>query len=285
MTYKKGFFRPFPRDKLKGFYRIRIVDCGRVTEFVATSRLEYVNPIKKLDSERYEVLATGEIKKFSKCSVTRAENVGHVVRTVNNLRRLINSNELTAVSFWVTLTYAKNMTDTKQLYCDFDYFRRKFYKWASANGYSKPEYICCVEPQGRGAWHIHGLFMWYDSNAPKFISNKTLAEMWGHGFVNIQRPSKVRNLGAYISTYLTCTRGKKNKRLFMYPAGINIYRCSRGVVKPVDEVEIWQDFQFGDESDNCMYSEVRTYLDENLNEVNTVYKWTCLQDNKNVLFV
>ena len=50
---------------------------------------------------------------------------------------------------FVTLTYAKNMTDTKRLYTDMNKFiKRLKYKYKES---SDIDYLAVVEPQGRGA--------------------------------------------------------------------------------------------------------------------------------------
>lgn len=269
---------------LCGTYRLTRIRCGRVTENIITTRTHYENPTVKLSREYYVIKNSGELKNYStKISVSRAENLGHVVRSVNRLRQLINANEVIGSTFWVTLTYAENMTDTERLYNDFKKFWQRFKRWCVNRGYNQPEYICCVEPQKRGAWHIHALFIWYDNTCPRFISNKELYNLWDNGFVNIQRPTKLKNLGAYVSTYLTCTKGKKNERLFMYPAGIQIYRYSRGVRKPEKTIDIVQNFEFS--VDNCgslAYSDVRFFYDDDGNIVNTVYRWQTIDSTIDV---
>ena len=40
------------------------------------------------------------------------------------------------------------------------------------------EYICMMEPQGRGAWHCHLLYIFDLVKAP-YIANKTLSDLWG----------------------------------------------------------------------------------------------------------
>ena len=87
---------------------------------------------------------------------TRADNQKGVRQTLARIRALINCNVVNP-SFcrWLTFTYAENMTDTKRLYKDWDTFRKRFGRWCAQNGIDKPEYIAVVEPQGRGAWHLH----------------------------------------------------------------------------------------------------------------------------------
>ena len=122
-----------------------------------------------------------------------------------------------------------------------------------------------MEPQGRGAWHAHLLYIWQDQKAP-YISNQDFRELWGHGFVRIKKLDNVDNVGAYLTAYLGDMEidemdiskavgkqckvvevededGKKVKkaivkgaRLDLYPANFNMLRCSRGVKRPVAEM-------------------------------------------------
>lgn len=52
-----------------------------------------------------------------------------------------------------------------------------------------------MEPQGRGAWHCHLLYIFDLVKAP-YIANKTLSDLWGHGFVKISKLDNVDNVGA-----------------------------------------------------------------------------------------
>ena len=122
-----------------------------------------------------------------------------------------------------------------------------------------------MEPQGRGAWHAHLLYIWQDMKAP-FIPNEDFRELWGHGFVRIKKLDNVDNVGAYLTAYLgdmeitdldvsqavgkNCKiveteddNGNKVKkaivkgaRLDLYPSNFNMIRTSRGVKRPTEEM-------------------------------------------------
>ena len=164
---------------------------------------------------------------------------------------------------WITFTYAENMTDTKQLYKDFDKFWKRFKYYSEKNNLPIPEYISVAEPQGRGAWHLHIIFI-YPCKAPFIDNNKVLYPMWSHGYTKVKAVHGVDNLGAYFSAYLadipldeyerdaddsatyeiksavvveddghdTEKKFVKGARLKFYPAGMNIYRTSRGIKQP-----------------------------------------------------
>ena len=134
-----------------------------------------------------------------------------------------------------------------------------------------------MEPQGRGAWHAH-LVMIFDERAP-YIDNKDMADIWGHGFTTTKKLEDVDNVGAYLTAYLgdmemsdyqnlseeekkqmqifgikeievegsEGARVKKSiikgGRLHMYPPKFNLYRCSRGIKKPIVTYESEEEAQ------------------------------------------
>ena len=245
---------------------VKVTEMGNVIEVQYMSRRNCKQTIQMLQGgEQFVICATGEIKDVEHHN-TRKDNKKGLYKTFANARAVINAN-VTDVSKvrWCTLTYAENMTDPKRLYEDFRNFNWRFQYYCKTHGYSKPEYIVMMEPQGRGAWHAHLLYIWQDQKAP-YISNQDFRELWGHGFVRIKKLDNVDNVGAYLTAYLGDMEidemdvskavgkqckvvevededGKKVKkaivkgaRLDLYPANFNMLRCSRGVKRPVAEM-------------------------------------------------
>lgn len=243
----------------------KVTSTGNITEIMEMSVLNRKQTVQRIDKDTAVVLSTGEMIEL-KHTENRAENSKGIRNSMKNLRDLLNTNvEDVAKCRWVTLTYAENMTDPKRLYEDVKNYHKRWKYWHSKKGIPNPEYIMAVEPQARGAWHCHVVYI-YPSVAP-FIPNETLAELWGHGFVTIKKLDEVDNVGAYLTAYLCdipveeaeesgmdyrnfeikeCEyiddegRNQKKKfvkgaRIYMYPSGMNFYRCSRGVKRP--EVE------------------------------------------------
>ena len=165
------------------------------------------------------------------------------------------------------------MTDSTRLYKDFDKFNKRM-KYALSKDGHKYEYIVCMEPQGRGAWHAH-LVMIFEGQAP-YIDNKFMAETWGHGFTVTKKLEDVDNVGAYLTAYLgdmdmsefknlsddeqnsmrvfgikeVDVKGSSEKksilkgaRLHMYPPKFNLYRASRGIKKPLVTYEFEREAQ------------------------------------------
>ena len=245
---------------------VKVTEMDNVIEVQYMSRRNCKQTIQMLQGgEQFVICATGEVKDVEH-HATRKDNKKGLYKTFANARAVINAN-VTDVSKvrWCTLTYAENMTDTKRLYEDFRDFNKRFQYYCKTHGYSKPEYIVMMEPQGRGAWHAHLLYIWQDQKAP-YISNQDFREMWSHGFVRIKKLDNVDNVGAYLTAYLGDMEidemdvskavgkqckvvevededGKKVKkaivkgaRLDLYPANFNMLRCSRGVKRPVAEM-------------------------------------------------
>lgn len=125
------------------------------------------------------------------------------------------------------------------------------------------EYITAAEPQGRGAWHLHCVFI-FAGKAP-YMENAVVRDCWKQGFVTVKRLDDVDNVGAYLTAYLgdmelaeaskadmavSYSKGIKEveyedengvkqtkkyikgARLCMYPPGFHIFRWSKGIKKP-----------------------------------------------------
>jgi len=237
---------------------VTVKRCGNVIEV----RYAILGPpeitIEKLNADEYTDLRTGEVKEFQH-HASRAEDKGSVAQSLRKLRDLINANlEDPETALWVTLTYRENMTDPARLYEDYRRFWQRFKYYLNKQGHPPAEYIIAAEPQGRGAWHLHCLFLYPDKTP--YIPNADMAKVWGQGFTKTQSLKGVGNPGLYLTAYLgnmelteaissgTFRAGRlaeskdkrkaviKGARLKLYPPGFNLYRFSRGVKRP----EVWQ---------------------------------------------
>ncbi len=220
--------------------------------------------IEKLNADLYVDKRTGEVRE-SAHAATRWESKANVAQSLRKLRDLIDAN-LTdpETALWITLTYAENMTDAKRLYEDFRRFWQRFRYHLDKQGHPSAEYITAAEPQARGAWHLHGLFL-FPEKSP-FIPNQDMARIWGNGFTKTKSLKGIENPGLYLTAYLgdmelteaisagaikgriseasiTDKQGERQKkaiikgaRLRLYPPGFNLYRASRGIKRP----EVWQ---------------------------------------------
>lgn len=213
---------------------VKLVKCKNVFELTYTQSISQVlTNFKRLGKDKMVNLATGEVIDC-KISESKAENIRSLRQSIKRLRNLINSNfEGSKNELFITLTYAENMTDLNRLYEDFKYFFKKLKKRFPDYDFL---YIYTVEPQMRGSWHIH-LLLKALNLSELYIDNSVIEALWGHGFVKTKRLNQVDNVGAYLSAYLTDYIDEdglkcKGVRLYLYPPGMNIYRCSRNCAKP-----------------------------------------------------
>jgi hypothetical protein len=124
----------------------------------------------------------------------------------------------------VTLTYRENFTDLKGAYRHFSSFIQ-----ALRHKYGKAfRYICVPEFQKRGAVHFHALFWGLPSEV--FLlerKNRTLAGLWGRGFVYLKETDGNEKLSFYLAKYMakafTDPRLKNQKS----------YVASRNVERPI----------------------------------------------------
>lgn len=240
---------------------VTVKSMGNITELKWLEKRSKGGTIVKLSKDEYLDQTTGEVKQFEHYE-TRACDLSQVSKSLSTLRDLLNTNILDVdCCRWVTLTYAENMKDPNKLKNDFKNFNSRM---RSAIGHY--EYIVCAEPQGRGAWHLH-VVMIFAGKAP-FIKNDLMAEKWKQGFVTVKRLDDVDNVGVYLTAYLGdmelsqaaksgidiqkydtkdiemkdengCKVNKriiKGARLSMYPPGFHLFRCSKGIKKPIIQV-------------------------------------------------
>lgn len=126
-------------------------------------------------------------------------------------------------SKFITLTFKDtqkfDITDVKSCNKEFDKFIRRLNRHTG----KKTKYVAVIEFQdknSRGAVHYHMV------SDIKYISNKKLSEIWGNGFVRINKIKHVDNLGAYVVKYMN--KDTEDKRLM----GLKAYNISTGLEKP-----------------------------------------------------
>lgn len=214
--------------------RVKIKKMNHIVEVTyIEKKSQSLKKFKKIDKNTMLNLETGELIQVDN-KEDRQSNLSSLRRTISSIRDLINMNFTGQKNeLFITLTYKENMQDLDKLYKDFE----KFYKKLKRR-FKNQEllYISVVEPQERGAWHIH-LLLKNLSVEELYIPNETISNLWGNGFTKTERLAQVDNIGAYLSSYLTNLREgeetKKGQRLHLYPSGMNIYRCSKNVKRPI----------------------------------------------------
>lgn len=247
---------------------VALKSMGNIHEICYIQKRNNKITTQLLDKDHYFNKETGEVFECNHIK-NRSENKFQVGQSLKRLRDLINTNVVIPQNCkWITLTYAKNMQDTKQLYKDFQKFIQKIrYQYKKY----KIEYIVACEPQARGAWHMH-LILIFDRVSP-FIPNATIEKIWEQGFTKTNDLDNIDNIGAYLTAYLgdmelneeniqelnkrglnaskmeikqvnkvdnvkleTPKSFIKGGRLYMYPPKFNLYRASRGIKQPIKQL-------------------------------------------------
>lgn len=232
-------------ERLDGFcppknFITKFIKMNDIIETITMERKNNFCPIKKINRDEYVLLSTGEIFNCEHIE-NRSQNVLFVKQSVFNLSNLINNNFVGGDNeLWITLTFGENKVyDVKLLYSIFHSFIKRLRYYLSD---LILDYIYVPEPHEKGDWHIHLLLK---ADKKLYIKNSKLKEIWGHGFVKVNRLKDVDNIGAYVSAYLTNIKNgdstKKGARLYLYPSGHRLYRCSKGILKPTDEYIKYKD--------------------------------------------
>jgi len=163
-------------------------------------------------------------------------------RAQNTLRRVVNANEVRG-SLFGTLTYQNSKYVAKDVVGDFKAFIRR----ARGHFGTMWRYVAVLEYHQKGDLHVHvGLFglpwtfeqekccgdkkgacwAFRDGYCPHKAGARALAILWGHGFVDVTDIRNCRNVGAYISKYLS--KGLDDRRL----KGEKCFFRSRNTVTP-----------------------------------------------------
>ena len=215
------------------WHSFKMIDIGKQKILCRSTALPSNDMlIQKLSATEFLDKRTGEVRKFQ-INDKRTDNRYQLLKTFAEARNRINYNiqEPEKVMF-LTLTYRENVQNTEKVYNDFKNFNKLFLRPI----YGQFEYITAMEPQGRGAWHLHVLLIFKDK-LPYFDA-KTVRKAWGKGAVRLERIDSVENAGAYLSAYLTDTYNEnehmreKHARLSKYPKQCHIFRWSKGIKKP-----------------------------------------------------
>ena len=155
-------------------------------------------------------------------------------RAKKNLRRLINANvgqygkEFTAK--FLTLTFKDNIKDTKQANYEFKKFIQRLNYYCFGVKKNNLKYTCVVEFQKRGAIHYHVIIY----NMP-YIKANDIANVWGNGFIKINKIDDIDNVGAYVAEYLgNAEKGQGKDVADDRLQGKKSYFSSRGLYKPVE---------------------------------------------------
>lgn len=228
-------------------------DCGNYIEVYSVSNASFECHITKQSKQYYLNNRTGELKEFNYTN-SSYKSMQHLRRPLNDLKALVLVNtEQCQNCLGITLTYKLKMRELDKAGKDFNRFIDK-----CKRAYGPFEYISVIEPQKRGVWHYHTVFI-FDHKAP-FIDNSEIMKKWKHGFTVTEKVESNIQLANYLASYnldlyreaacelfhdlvgnyeqYTEVINGKNRTLVkgiairMLPQSLNIYRHSRNIKKP-----------------------------------------------------
>lgn len=190
--------------------KVTYTEMGNIVEVQYMSKKNTKANIRMLGNGEYLEVSSGEIKEIINHSSSRNELKGNLYRTFKVLRGIINANVVNVNQVrWCTLTYGDNVRSSDKLYSDFDKFNKRLKYYCNKNNLGKYDYINIVEPQGRGAWHIHLILIFKDLPIAPFIPHNDFWKLWSpegfknnRDFVKIKKLDNVDNVGAYLTAYL-----------------------------------------------------------------------------------
>ena len=215
-------------------YKNKVIESGDVIEVYQYENYVLTGKDKKSKASGGGGRATMDEDERAKRDRMNEERASR--RAKQNLRRLINANigKYGETSKFLTLTFKENVQDLEYANAEFKKFvQRLNYKvFGKTSGL---KYVCVVEFQGRGAVHYHVIFF----NMP-YVPVNEVAEVWGHGFVKLNKIDEVDNVGAYVVKYMGKDfdpdddpgGGGKKRR----DKGKKRYFASRGLIKPKERV-------------------------------------------------
>lgn len=238
---------------------VTVTKMNHITEIQYMEKMNTRQNIKKISSDKYVVLDTGEIKEFKR-NEKKSDNVNSLYKTFKRLRYLINNNfKGKRNELFVTLTFAKDENGWRPDCGDTEFLSVCFKKFMRLlkREYGSIEFVRVLEPHWDGHAHYHVLLRFDDLSSVFIPANEFRDSYWKMGGVKIHSLKDVDNIGAYVSAYLTdvevnkkteldeCATGKpteiveregkryiKGGRLKYYPLGVQIYNKSKRVVEP-----------------------------------------------------
>ena len=176
-------------------YSIKIIKSGKQVEVYKYHKSVWRD--YKADRERILKRKPEQLNIFDQQKFKKKRSAFSLRRTRREIRRLVNSN--TQLNKFLTLTFAENISDLKTTNYIFNKFvMRVVYQFPDF------EYLAVPEFQKRGAVHYHLL-----CNLP-VVQVSDLQEIWGQGFIKINKIDNIDNVGAYVSKYLSKETDERN---------------------------------------------------------------------------
>ena len=190
------------------YYNVKIIETPTSIEI-----WEYIDkPViftVKAESEQKKELDIQEFKE-EKTASEHYDALKRKQKHYENMRwviaRIVDCNFDNRTKF-MTLTFKDNIEDITYTNCEFNKFIKRLNFSVYKTKKQQLKYLAVWEKQKRGAIHYHIIFF----DLP-YIKNKELQEIWGHGFIKINKidVDSKENRGRYVSKYFSKDIDDKN---------------------------------------------------------------------------
>ena len=149
----------------------------------------------------------------------------------------------------LTLTYREKTLNIKQINEDF----KSFIKYLRKNviKFGAIEYINTLELYAdKKGYHIHAILFFNESTKSVYIDSEILSKAWEHGDFDPTKPKRNKEISFYLAPHLSNEVSDKSSHMHKkallqmeLPAGVNLYRCSKGIKKPVIYTDTYENIQ------------------------------------------
>ena len=198
------------------FYNTKEIKSKNITEYIFN-----IDALTAYDFKRRTGRKRRDFEELS--SIEKAESVqrrkAYYKDKRFDIKRLIDCN-FDDKSTFLTLTFKENLQDIETANREFTLFIKRLKRYLKNQ---ELKYIATWELQARGAIHYHLVLF-----SVPYIDNKKLAELWGNGFIKlnkIKETVKTEAVGVYITKYFVKDLEKKANQK-------KAYFSSRNLIKP-----------------------------------------------------
>lgn len=249
--------------KDKDIVKVKIVGDEVVLHNISTCNTRPT--IKRIGDGKHINMRTGEIVTETK-QVKRGDSPYSLLESNLRLQDLIKENTVDIDHILLsTLTYAKKTLDIKRVNEDF----KVFIKYLRRNivEYGNIEYINSAELHSdKSSYHLHAILFFNESVKSVFIPMPTLSRAWQNGALSVSKPKTKQEVYSYLTPHLSNEVTDKNSHMhnkallqMELPAGQNLYRCSKGIRKPVVQTDTYENVKRYLQSNGYVFKREQIY--------------------------
>ena len=214
-----------------------------------SNQLNHRPTLKRIGNHRHINLRTGEVVEETK-KEKRGDYIPSLLISNLRLQDIIKENAVDNNKIiLLTLTYEEKTLDIKRINEDF----KSFIKYLRKNvvEFGAIEYINTLELYAdKKGYHIHAILFFNESTKSVFIPIETLSKAWKLGHLKPKSPTRDKEICFYLTPHLSNEVSDKSSHMHKkallqmeLPAGVNLYRCSKGIKKPVIYTDTYENIQ------------------------------------------